>query len=132
MLHLICNIDKHRYLNPIDLSYKADAHLRDDSVPSHLTYGLTSGLGLQFLLRGTGYEGHVETEVVTSLCFRNRELQLASPGYGSTMEKGGVGGPPVTLVLSSCLMAVEEIVRQASELIGRSDTEVTDCPYGTH
>ena len=131
MLHLIGNIDKHRYLNPIDLSYKADAHLQDDSVPSHLTYGLTSGLGLQFLLRGTGYEGHVEKEVVTSLCFRTRELQLASPGYGSTMEKAGVGGPPVTLVLSSCLVAVSEVVREARETMGGSDTGVKDCPSGT-
>ena len=115
MLHLICNIDKHRYLNVIDLNYKADAHLKDDSVPSHLTYGLRSGLGLQFLLRGTGYEDHVETEVVTAVCFRDRELLLASPGYGSTVEKVGIGSPPVILVLSFCLIAVEEVIRKTSE-----------------
>ena len=132
MLHLICNIDKHRYLNAIQLDYKADAHLRDDSVPPHLTYGLTSGLALQFLLRGTDYEGQVEKEVVTALCFRDRELQLASPGYGSSMEKAGIGSPPVTLVLSSCLLAVSEVVREARELMGGSDTEVTGCSNGTH
>ncbi len=110
MLHLICNIDKHRYVNVVNLHSIATAHLRDDSVPRTLTHGMKSGLALLTYLKGTGYEDRVEIEVATDVCFRDPELEGASPGYGSRIETEGINRPPVTSVLSSCLQAVNEVV----------------------
>ena len=115
MLQMISNIDKHRYVNVISMYSIADAYLKDDGVPSDLTYGLTSGKGLLFLMRGTEYEQHVEIDVKTDVCFRDRELMLASPGYGSELEKAGNHSPPVTSALSSSRMAVQEVIRRVTE-----------------
>ena len=118
MLHLICNIDKHRYLNVINLHSLTNAHLKDYSVPTDLTYGLTSGSALWTFLKGTEYEDRVEIDVETAVSFRDREFQEANPGYGSRMEQAGIQNPQVTLALSSCLMAVNEVVRQVTNEVG--------------
>lgn len=110
MLHLICNIDKHRHLNVANLHSIATAHLRDDNVPTTLTHGTKAGLALLTYLKGTDNEDQVEIEVVTDVCFRDQELEEASPGYGSRIESEGFNRPPVTSVLSSCLKAVNEVV----------------------
>ena len=118
MLHLICNIDKHRYVNVVNLHSIANAHLRGDDVPETLTHGMESGLGLLTYLEGTGYEDRVEIDVVTDVCFRDKELEEASPGYGSRIENEGINRPPVTSVLSSCLWAVNEVVAMLTNDVG--------------
>ena len=69
-------------------------------------------------MKGTEYEDRVEIDVVTAVSFRDRELQEANPGYGSRMEQAGIQNPQVTLALSSCLMAVNEVVRQVTNEVG--------------
>ena len=120
MLHSICNIDKHRYVNVVNLHSTATAYLLDDDVPRQLTHGVKSGLALLTYLKGTGYEDRVEIDVVTDVCFRDRELEEASPGYGSRIERKGINRPPVTSVLSSCLKAVNEVVAMLTEDVGCS------------
>ena len=115
LLQMISNIDKHRYVNVISLHSIADAYLKDDSVPNDLTYGLTSGTGLLFLLKGTEYEEQVEIDVKTDVCFRDRDFMLANPGYGSKLEEVGGASPPVVPALSSCLTAVQDVIRQVTE-----------------
>lgn len=115
MLHSICNIDKHRYLNVVNLHTFAGAYLKDDSVPDDLLSGVTGGLALLTQLKGTGYADRVEIDVITDVCFRDEELEKASPGYGSRIEQKGVQRPPVTRALSFCLMAVNEVVMQLNQ-----------------
>ena len=118
MLHLICNIDKHRYVNVVNLHSIANAHLRGDDVPETLTHGMKLGLGLLTYLQGTGYEDRVEIDVITDVCFRDRELEEAGPGYGSRIENEGINRPPVASVLSSCLKAVNEVVAMLTKDVG--------------
>ena len=111
MLHSICNIDKHRHLNVVNLHSSSTAHLEGDVDPS-LTHGQTAGLGLLTVLRGTGQEDKVKIDVATDVCFRDDELENASVGYGSEIEREGLQRPPVALALSSCLTAVNAVVDQ--------------------
>ncbi len=128
MLHLICNIDKHRHVNVVNLHSTATAHLRDDSVPTTLTHGMKSGLALLEYLKGTGYEDRVEIEVETDVCFRDKELEEASPGYGSRIESEGINRPPVVPVLSSCLKAVNEVVAMLTkDATGREWLDESDA-----
>ena len=115
MLNSICKIDKHRYLNVVNLHSCSTAHIDEDVDPA-LTQGQTGGLGLLTRLRGTGQEDKVKIDVATDVCFRDDELENASVGYGSEMEREDLKRPPVALALSCCLAAVKIVVhRLASE-----------------
>ena len=110
MLHSICNIDKHRYLNVVNVHSVSTAHLEGE-VDSELTHGQTGGVGLLTLLRGTEQEDKVKIDVVVDVCFRDDELEHASVGYGSEIERSGLRRPPVVLALSSCLTAVSSVTQ---------------------
>ena len=107
MLHAICNIDKHRHLNVVSTHSVVGAHIEGE-VPAELVpRSMTRGVGLVYLLRGTDYEHLVKVDVAVGVCFRDPDLERASPGYGSPFETVGViNRPPVVLVLKSCLDAV--------------------------
>ena len=115
MLHSICNIDKHRHLNVVNLHSFSTAHLKGEVDPE-LTHGQTGGLGLLTLLRGTEQEDMVVIDVVVDVCFRDDELETASVGYGSEIERSGLRRPPVVPVLAACLASVKTVVhRMAGE-----------------
>ena len=102
MLHSICNIDKHRRLNVVNLHSFSTAHLEGEVDPE-LTHGQTEGVGLLTLFRGTEQEDKVKIDVVVDVCFRDDELEDASVGYGSEIERSGpeaASGCVSTLVLS--------------------------------
>lgn len=111
MLQSICNIDKHRYLNVVNVHSSATAHLEGDVDPE-LTHGRTGGLGLLTLFKGTEQEDKVKIDVVVDVCFRDDELETDSVGYGSEIEGAGLKRPPVVPALSSCLAAVKSVVQQ--------------------
>ena len=47
------------------------------------------------------------------MCFRDAELEAASPGYGSAIEMEGIlKRPPVVPALQSCRTAVVSVVEQ--------------------
>lgn len=114
MLHSICNIDKHRHLNVVNLHSVSTAHIEGEVDPE-LTHGQTGGVGLLTLLRGTEQEDKVKVDVVVDVCFRDDELEDASVGYGSEIERSGLRRPPVVSALSSCLAAVKTVVQQLAE-----------------
>ena len=122
MLHSICNIDKHRHLNVVNLHSVSTAHLEGEIDPE-LTHGQTGGLGLLTLLKGTGQESNVKIDVVVDVCFRDDELESASMGYGSEIERSGLKRTPVLLALSSCLEAVNAVVLQFA---GETNSYVKD------
>ena len=117
MLHSICNIDKHRYLNVVAEHTREDIHLKEDADPN-LTYPITGGQVLWDMLKGTKDEDKVEIEVITDVCFMDKDLGDASPGYGSAIESAmkspierePIKRPPVAPVLWGCLTAVQFVV----------------------
>ena len=113
MLYRICNIDKHRYLNVVNTHSVTGAHL-EGHVPSELEYlATTRGTEVWYSLRGTVHEHLVKIDVVVDVCFRDADLEAASPGYGSVIETEGIlKRPPVVPVLQSCLTAVGSVVEQ--------------------
>ncbi|MYB50467.1 MAG: hypothetical protein F4X72_14585 [Dehalococcoidia bacterium] len=114
MLHTICNIDKHRHLNVVNLHSFSTAHLEGEVGPE-LTHGQTGGLGLLTLLKGTERECKVKIDVVADVCFRDDELEAIGVGYGSEIEGTGLKRPPVVLALSSCLTAVKTVVQRLAD-----------------
>ena len=115
MLHTICNIDKHRHLNVVSTHSIAGAHIEGE-IPTGLSPpSITRGLVLPVMLEGSGYEHLVKADTVVDVCFRDAELECASPGYRSPIETEGIiARPPVIPVLKSCLAAVENVVEQLS------------------
>ena len=111
MLHSICNIDKHRHLNVVNLHSFSTAHLEGENAPE-LTHGQTGGLGLLTLLKGTEQESKEKIDVVVDVCFRDDELENANVGYDSEIERAGLKRPPVVSALSNCLDAVKTVVHQ--------------------
>ena len=109
MLNSICNIDKHRRLNVVALHSSSTAHL-EEGIDPELTGGTTGGLDLLDILRGTAQEDKVRIEVITDICFMDKELEAVSKGYGSAIERAGINRPPVALALSGCLTAVSFVV----------------------
>ena len=113
MLHAICNIDKHRHLNVVSTHSILAAYMEGEIPQGLVPRGMTGGLGLVDLLRGTGYEHMVKVDVVVDVCFRDPELEQANPGYGSLIETAGtINRPPVMPALKSCLGAVGDVVRR--------------------
>ena len=115
MLYTVCNIDKHRHLNVVSTHSIASAHIEGEVPAGLLPSSMTRGLALFKMLEGSGYEDLVKADIVIDVCFRDVELEDASPGYGSPIETEGImARPPVIPVLQSCLAAVEYIVEQFS------------------
>ena len=85
MLDIICNIDKHRRLNIVDLHSMTETYKE-------------------------------KIEPIIDVCFRDKEVEDASMGYGSDIETIGMNRPPVARVLSACLTAVNTVVDQLSEV----------------
>ena len=113
MLYTICNIDKHRYLNVVNTHSVIAAHLGGDVPPELEHLATIRGTDLMDWLRGTVHEHLVKIDVVVDVCFRDAELEAASPGYGSAIEmKGILKRPPVVPALQSCRTAVVSVVEQ--------------------
>ncbi len=106
MLHLICNIDKHRYLNVVNTHTSLDARFKDGVEPPRLPSRLIGGTALYYDVQGTEHEDSVELRVMVDVCFRDEEIVAASPGYGTGSEREFQRRPPVISVLSGCLSAV--------------------------
>ena len=117
MLHSICNIDKHRHLNVVNVHSSATASLEGEVEPGLLPPGMTGGLLLLDWLAGTRHEDQVKIDVKVGVCFRDNKLEAASPGYGSVLEREGMKRPPVIPVLQSSLDAVVAVIEQ---LTGKS------------
>ena len=113
MLNSICNIDKHRHLNVVALHSSSTASLKEGADPS-LTGHMEGGLILVQMLKGTEHEDKVNIEVVTDFCFMDKELEDASMGYGSAIERKGIERPPVAPTLWGCLTAVQFAVDRLS------------------
>lgn len=109
MLNSICNIDKHRHLHVVALHTSANAHL-DNGTDPDLADRMGGGLALVTMLKGTEHEDKVNIEVTTDICFMDKTLEEASPGYGSAIEREGIERPPVASVLWGCLTAVQFVV----------------------
>ena len=125
MLHSICNIDKHRHLNVVNLHSFSTAHLEGEIDPE-VAPGQTGGLGLLTLFRGTEQGDKVKIDVVVDVCFRDDELENASVGYGSEIERSGLKRPPVVSALASCLAVVKTVVhRMAGETFQVADMKPT-------
>ena len=125
MLHSICNIDKHRHLNIVALHETAGAHLKEGTDPD-LANRMGGGLALLNMLKGSQHEDKVSIDVVVDICFMDKELEEASPGYGTAIEGEGIKRPPVASVLWGCLFAVQFVVdRLTSELTTGKWAEVT-------
>ena len=115
MLHTICNIDKHRHLNVVSTHSIASAHVEGEVPAGLLPSSMTRGLALFGMLEGSGYEHLIEADTVVDVCFKDAELEKASPGYRSPIETEGIiARPPVIPVLQSCLAAVENVVERLS------------------
>ena len=115
MLHAICNIDKHRHLNVVSTHSMVSAHVEGEVPAGLLPSSLTRGLAVVGMLEGSGYEDRVKADTVVDVCFRDEELESASPGYGSSIEtEGMIARPPVIPALQSCVAAVESVVEQLS------------------
>lgn len=83
-------------------------------------------MGLLALLKGTEQESKVKIDVVVDVCFRDDELENASVGYGSEIERSGLKRPPVVSALASCLAAVNTVVhRMAGETLQVADMKPT-------
>lgn len=116
LLRTICNIDKHRHLNVVSTHSITSAHIEGEVPAGLLPSSMTRGLALFGMLEGSGYEHLVKADTVVDVCFRDAELEDASPGYGSPIETEGIiARPPVIPVLKSCLAAVENVVEQFSK-----------------
>ena len=113
MLHAICNIDKHRHLNVVDMHTIASAY-PDGEIPAGLLPpGMTGGLALYSYLKGNDQRHLVKPRAVVDVCFMDTDLEEASPGYGSEFETAGINKrPPVIPVLKACLDAVVGVVEQ--------------------
>ena len=85
MLDIICNIDRHRRLNIVDLHSMTETYKE-------------------------------KIEPIIDVCFRDKEVEDASMGYGSDIETIGMSRPPVARVLSACLTAVNTVVDQLSKV----------------
>ena len=115
MLYTICNIDRHRHLNVVSTHAVISAHVDGEVPDGWLPGALSRGLMLHDVLEGSGYAHLVKDDVVVDVCFRDSELEDASPGYGSPIETEGIiARPPVIPVLQLCLAAVEKVVAQFS------------------
>ena len=113
MLYTICNIDKHRHLNVVSTHSVISAHIEGEVPDGLLPGSLSRGLVLYDVLEDSGYEHLVKGDIVVDVCFRDSELEDASPGYRSLIEtEGMIARPPVIPVLQSCLAAVENVVAQ--------------------
>ena len=88
MLDSICNIDKHRYLNVVNFHSIVSAPVTED--------------------------GKVKPEAIVDVFFRDEDLEKASVGYGSALEREGMNRPPVRSALSDCLTAVKVVVEWLS------------------
>lgn len=55
-------------------------------------------------------EDKVKMDVVVDVCFRDDELEHASVGYGSEMDRSGLRRLPVVSVLAACLASVKTVV----------------------
>ena len=111
MLHAICNIDKHRYLNVVALHSSSTACM-EEGIDLESTHGIAGGLALWQAVKGTDLEDKVNIEVTADVCFMDRELEEMSVGYGSAIEKVGFKRPPVIPVLTGCLTAVVLVIRE--------------------
>ena len=119
MLHSVCNIDKHRHLNVVNVHSSATASLEGDVEPGLIPPGMTGGLLLLDWLAGTRHEDQVKIDVRVGVCFRDDELEAASPGYGSALEREGMNRPPVIPALQSSLVAVVAVIeRFTGESVG--------------
>ena len=85
MLHIVCNIDKHRHLNVVNVHSSTTT---------------------------TRHEDQVRIDVKVGVCFRDKELEAASPGYASALEGEGMKRPPVIPALQSSLDAVVAVTEQ--------------------
>lgn len=106
MLHLICNIDKHRHLNVVDTHTSLSARFKEGVEPPRLPSRIRRGTSLYYDMQGTEHEDLVEPHVMVDVCFWNEEIVAASPGYGTATERNFQGRPPAISVLSGCLSAV--------------------------
>ena len=106
MLHLICNIDKHRHLNVVDTHTSLSARFKEGVEPPRLPSRMRRGTSLYYDVQGTEHEDLVEPHVMVDVCFWNEEIVAASPGYGTATEREFQRRPPVIPVLSGCLSAV--------------------------
>ena len=86
MLHLICNIDKHRHLNVVNTHTLESAQFKEGIEPPRLPSRVTGGTALYYDVQGTEHEDKVEPHVVADVCFRDGEIENASPGYGTSSE----------------------------------------------
>ena len=127
MLNSICNIDKHRQLNVVALHSWSTASLKEGTDPN-LTGRMVRGLALVQRLRGTEHEGKVSIEVITDICFMDPELENASMGYGSAIERTGIERPPVAPALWGCLTAVRFVVDRLTSRLMTNDrfASITD------
>ena len=105
MLHIICNVDKHRHLNVVNTHTLESAQFKEGIKPFRLPSGASGGTPLYYEAQGTGNEDKVEPHVIADVCFRDAEIESASPGYGTSSETE-FRRPPVIPVLSGCLSAV--------------------------
>ena len=106
MLHLICNIDKHRHLNVVNTHTSLDARFKEGVEPPRLPSRIIGGTALYYDVQGTDNEESVEPRVMVDVCFRDSEIEAASPGYGTASEREFQRRPPVIPVLFGCLSAV--------------------------
>ena len=109
MLNSICNIDKHRHLNIVAFHSVLTAEL-EEGVDPGVIYPRTGGLSLVHILKGTEYEDKMIVKAIPDICFVDEELEAASAGYGSAIEREGIKRPPVTPVLWECITAVQFVV----------------------
>ena len=105
MLHIICNVDKHRHLNVVNTHTLESAQFKEGIESPGLPSRITGGTALYYDVQRTEHEDKVESHVVADVCFRDKEIENASPGYGTTSETE-FRRPPVIPVLSGCLSAV--------------------------
>ena len=54
----------------------------------------------------------MKIDVKVGVCFRDKDLEAASPGYGSALEREGMNRPPVIPALQSSLGAVVAVIEQ--------------------
>ena len=106
MLHVICNVDKHRHLNVVNTHTLESAQFKEGVAPFRLPSGVSGGTPLFFEAQGTEHEDKVEPHVIADVCFRDDDIESASPGYGTSSEREFQRRPPVIPVLSGCLSAV--------------------------
>ena len=128
MLHDICNTDKHRHLNVVDIHSIASAYPDGEIPPGSLPRGMTKGLGLYSYLE----KHQVKPHAVVDVCFMDPELEEVSPGYGSAIETAGtMRRPPVIPVLQYCLDAVSDVIEQLTgESVRTSGSWSSGTPTG--